>query len=509
MRYTKLIQFLFIASVLFISCQKAEKSTQPNIVYVFPDQYRQFSLGFWSQGDNAKHIQGNPDPVITPALDKLANEGIVFSRAMSNFPLCSPYRGMLLTGRYPHQNGLIANCHKNRTVGIIANGESIANVLYQSGYETAYFGKCHWQRTEPLFDQNGTFRGTSEEPGGYFINAFDTYVPPGESRLGFKYFFQTLRDSHYDPLCYSNDSVAISGFKDGELYQPKKFNAELEAEALLNYLDNTHQQRDPKKPFFITWSLNPPHNPWTEESTDMSFYSQYAPDGIVNLQQLLVRGNVDSVVGAYAPYYFANVSAVDHYIGLVLDKISELGLEDNTIIVFSSDHGEMLGSHHLKGKLKPESESFNIPFVVKWGSKLQHRIEDLMLSVPDIMPTLLGLAGLEEKIPKAVQGTNYAKILENSKDKTIEKPKAVLYLDYSSRGIYTGDYTFIVMQEKGEFTDAFLYNNQQDPYQLNKIPVENIDSTHLKSLKSDLYSLLVKTDDPWISDGTCMDFLLN
>ena len=90
---------------LFPSC-KSDQEKRPNVMIIFPDQFRQYSLGFWSQSENHKFIQGNPDPVVTPALDKLASQSIVFSRAVSNFPLCSPYRGMLLSGMYPDKNGL-------------------------------------------------------------------------------------------------------------------------------------------------------------------------------------------------------------------------------------------------------------------------------------------------------------------------------------------------------------------------------------------------------------------
>ena len=115
----------------------------------------------------------------------------------------------------------------------------------------------------------------------------------------------------------------------------------------------------------MMWSFHPPHNPWNEESTHMDFYNQYTEEGKVDLARLLTHDNTDSTVGHYAPYYFANVSAVDYFIGTVIDKLETLGLSENTIIVFSSDHGEMLGSHGESGKNVPEIESLNIPFIVK------------------------------------------------------------------------------------------------------------------------------------------------
>lgn len=144
----------------------AQKPAKPNVIFIFPDQFRNYSLGYWNQGNNSEHIQGKPDPAKTPSLTKLASEGIVFSRVMSTFPLSSPYRGMLLTGKYPNQNGLTANCHKDRAIGIKADGQAMADIFGKAGYETAYFGKCHWERTEPLFDEKGTYQGTTKQSAG-------------------------------------------------------------------------------------------------------------------------------------------------------------------------------------------------------------------------------------------------------------------------------------------------------------------------------------------------------
>jgi arylsulfatase A-like enzyme len=289
-----------------------------------------------------------------------------------------------------------------------------------------------------LFDEKGNYVGSTDSPGGHYVNRYDTYVPPGRDRHSIDYFFQLLKDDHFNPRCYSNDPKNVNGLKDGELYLPKRFSSELEAASIINYLSNTHNQRQQDKPFFMMWSLNPPHNPWTEESTRMEFYDQYTESGAVVLKNLLTRENADSSVGQYAPYYFANVSAVDFFIGQVLDQLADLGLEENTIVVFSSDHGEMLGSHGKRGKNIPEIEAFSIPFVIKWSKKLNHRIEDLILSVPDVMPTLLGLTGLEEMIPAAVQGINYSNVLISSEEADIKKPVSALFIQPSARGVYTG-----------------------------------------------------------------------
>ena len=503
MNYLKLIIATVFCTLLFNSCkQQNNEAKPPNVIYIFPDQYRSHSIGFWSQGDNAKYIQGNPDPVSTPAIDKLANQGVVFSRAVSNFPLCSPYRGMLLSGMFPDNNGLTGNCRADRELQLKTDAICITDVFAEAGYNVSYFGKCHWQKTEPLFDKDGNYVGSLEEPGGHLLNRYDTYVPPGPDRHSIDYFFQALKDEHFNPRVFSNDPKAIEGKSDGELYMPKRFSSEIESEKIIDYLENTHGQRDLNKPFFMIWSLNPPHNPWTEKSTYMEFYDQYTNNGVVEYDQLLTHKNSNKKDGNHAAYYFANVSAVDHFIGKVLDKLEELDLENNTIICFSSDHGEMLGSHGHKGKPYPETEAFNIPFIIKWGDKLKHRIEDLILGVPDVMPTILTLAGLEDKIPGSVQGISFAN--EILKPGSQEKPKSALYIDFNSRGIYTGEQTMVVLNNNGN-TEVYGYDNIKDPEQLNRIPFTEIDNG--AELKTDLEQLLKTTGDKWASDKVCEDFL--
>lgn len=503
--YKKPITILLL---LFIYSCSPKKEVPPNVIIIFPDQYRQYSLGFWSQPGNEHYLQGKPDPVSTPALDNLATQGIVFSRSVSNFPLCSPYRGMLLSGMYPDRNGLTTNARSDRDVKLRSDAVCITDVFASLGYNVSYFGKCHWQRTEPLFDKNGTYIGSTEPPGGKYINSYDTYVPPGPDRHSIDYFFQALKDEHYNPRVYSSDPLVIDGKEDGELYLPQRFSSELESEKIIDYLSNTHGQRDPDNPFIMIWSLNPPHNPWTEESTYMDFFPQYTANGEIRLEELLTHQNADSTVGHYAPYYFANVSAVDHFIGKVLDQLEALDLSDNTIIVFSSDHGEMLGSHGLRGKNIPEIEAFSIPFMISWGNKLQHRVEDLILSVPDVMPTLLGLAGFQNRIPKEVQGTDYSKVLLDPDAGDKQKPKSALFINTNSRGVYTGKYMFVVQEKDGEFEKAFCYDNESDPYQLNRIPGEEIEKEIFIELKNELHGLLKTTGDSWFSEGICEDYFM-
>ncbi|MFY0650594.1 MAG: sulfatase [Cyclobacteriaceae bacterium] len=507
-----MILCLFVV-ICSISCstqketEKSENETPPNVIFIFPDQLRNYSLGIWSKPGYTQYMQGKPDPVSTPALDQLASQSVVFSRAVSNFPLCSPYRGMLQSGMYPDRNGTTSNCHKDRSVSLRSDAVCMTDLFAEAGYNISYFGKIHWLKNDPLFDEKGTYIGTTTEPGGHYINNYDTYVPPGPDRHSIDYMVQMIKDDHFNPMVYSNDAKVVDGRKDGELYRPYRFSAEFEAEKIIDYLNNTHGQRDISKPFFMMWSLNPPHNPWTEESTKMEYFDQYARNGKINIDSLLLRSNANDSVGHYAPYYFANVSAVDYYIGTVLNKLEEMNIADNTIIVLSSDHGEMLGSHGMKGKNKPETESLNIPFMVRYTKKLKHRVENLILSVPDVLPTLASLAGLGDKIPSEVQGENFADVLIDPQNNLDKKPKGVLIMLPKSRGIYTGDYTFIVTEKENRADDIFCYDNINDPYQLNRIAYNELNESMKTNFRIQLENLLRKTNDRWYQEQVASDFL--
>jgi len=504
------ILMLVPTSMMSVSCAAAKtnapKAQMPNVIYIFPDQLRNYSLGFWNQGDNVSHLQGAiSDPVNTPAIDSLASNSVVFSHAISNHPLSSPYRGMLLTGMYPYQNGITTNCKRGRSEQLISEATCLTDVYSEAGYDVAYFGKCHWQENEDLFDKEGNYVGSLNEPGGHNVNEYDTYVPNGIDRHHIDYFYQLLGDQHKNPITYSNDPTNVNGNKDGEVYRPHRFSTKLESESIVRFLRNSHGQRQVNKPFFITWAINPPHNPWTPASTDMDFYPQYLENGKPNFDKLLTRPNADDVAGKHAPYYYANVSAVDHYIGQVLNELRKQGLMENTIVVFSSDHGEMLGSHHLQGKNYPYIECYNIPWMIQWEGHLNHHIEDMVMSAPDIMPTLLGLSGLKDKIPTQVMGTDYSTLLTDPSSKQVARPTDAIYYGGHKRGVYNKQYMLVVVEKKGKTAESYVYDNVNDPFQMKKLDPNTVEAT--PQLKKELVKLLKKTRDPWVKDKICADFL--
>ena len=499
---------IYISFLVLSGCVNKEvvNNEKPNVLFIFPDQMRRYSSGYWSEEPFRQFVVGKPDPVVTPNIDKLAKQGVVFTNAISNYPLCSPYRGMLLTGMYPESNGIWGNCRKGRTHQLNKDIPAITDLFYNAGYTTSYFGKCHWEKTEPLFDSNGNYKGTTEKPGGEYVNKYDTYVPNGLSRHSIEYFYQSLKDNHFNPLVYSNDPKTIDGKVDGELHKPHVFSAKNEANHIINYLKNTHNQRDDNKPFFMIWSLNPPHNPWDDENTDMPVLEEfYDKDKYNTVDELVKRNNADPKVAHYARHYFANITSVDNYVGEVLNQLDELGQLDNTIVVFSSDHGEMLGSHHLTGKNVLKHEALAIPFIVHWPNGIEPSIVDDIFGVTDVLPTIMNLAGLKYLVPNDIQGTDYSKrILHNKSTKAIVQPELILL--GSARGIMNDRFTLCIEEDKNVIVETYLYDNAKDPYQLQKLRFEER-KDEVQALLLDLGRLLKFTNDPWYQQKKYEDLI--
>ena len=486
---------------LSASAKDMPQTKKPNILYIFPDQYRMQALSIWSDPAYRSAISTVGDPVKTPNIDKLARRGVIFNNACSTFPVSSPHRGMLMSGMYPRENGIEVNCRIGRNSELKHDIVCLTDVLNQSGYETAYVGKTHWHKTEPLFDKNNNYVGTTEAPGGKVLNIYDTYIPEGKSRHGNKFWFQGVK-SHYLSYTYSNRPELVRGKKDGDACKHLGFTAENEANVVIKYLKNENGEREAGKPFSIIWSINPPHPPYSRLSDCDSIIYQGYKD--MPLHQLLPRKNASvrwSVQGKKkeidieqeARIYYSLVEGVDKEIGRVLQALEESGEADNTIIVFTSDHGEMMGSHERMGKGVIYEESFVVPYILCYPGVLKPQVNDLMFGSVDIMPTLLGLAGLSDNIPSSVMGHDYSDGILTGSYKNHPKPTSAAYLADTMKGIRTYQYTYVVKSD-GSYE---LYDNTKDPYQMNPLRLENIPAADAQALKKGVGHWLKEAHDRW------------
>ncbi|MCY4217266.1 MAG: sulfatase [Flavobacteriaceae bacterium] len=490
MRKIKILGLLFITISFLWSCknESTDKASfddsKPNLLYIFTDQHRRQAMGFL-----------NEDPVYTPHIDFLAQNGVYFSKAVANHPLCSPYRAMLFTGQYPLTNGVIANCHSGRTAHgnyLKKEAQTISDVVSQNGYNAGLVGKWHLEGPEPT------------NPGEPLV--WSAWCP-FDRRHGFDFWYASKGNDHFNPQYWNTYAL------EDELQTVNQWSPEHEAEIIMEYLEGDgHAPRDINKPFALFWSINPPHNPFhIVPDRYKEFYKDRTYIDLLQRPNVSFVDNKDITVGDHgveekingAPDYFAAVNGVDEQIGRVIEKLKSLGLYDNTIIVFSSDHGEMLGSHGLMHKNIWFKEAYEIPLIVHWPQKLVPKTEDLLISVPDYMPTLLGLMGLEKAIPKEVEGTDYSQILFGQ---DMKRPESQLYFgsepsDPSSgkRGFRDDQHTFAVVKNEDGSKSYYLYNDQQDPYQLENIWGRDQQIDQEVSLK--LTEILAKRNDPWLEEN--------
>lgn len=476
-----------------------KEHSRPNILYVFPDQFRNQAMNFWNKAPYKKAARTLTDPVHTPNIDKFADQSVVLSSAFSNCPLSSPHRGMMLTGLYPDGSGVMLNCNSNRPISTLnANAETISDVLAENGYDCGYIGKLHVDCPTKNNPQN---------PGNFVENrdpAWDAFTPL-ERRHHFRYWYSYgTYDVHKHPHYWDSNN---------ERHEISEWSPKHEADKAISFIQN---DRDKTKPFFLVVSMNPPHQPYSSlddvQKEDLDLYKD------IPMDKLLHRPNVNQELKAkkaMAPYYFAAVTGVDREFGRILQALKESGLDQNTIVVFTSDHGETMASHVEDPKNSPYLESFNVPFLIRYPDQLKPSVNNVMLGTTDIMPTLLSLAGLKHKIPVAVQGYDLAPVLRGSSTSG-KYPDAQLYIqnvDGSkdadgkvisyfplSRGVKTQKYTLsITIDRKKNLKSVLLFNDLKDPYQMHNLDYR----THariFRMLTSKMAHLLEKADDPWFRE---------
>ncbi|KJD35101.1 sulfatase [Tamlana sedimentorum] len=451
----KNITYLLFLCLFIISCnKKIEKVNQneikkPNIIYVFADQWRAQSLGY----------AGNLD-VKTPNLDKLASEGVYFTNAVSTSPVCTPYRAMMLTGQYVLKTGVFLN-----DVRLGPDNNSFGKILKEEGYNTAYIGKWHLDGNER-----------------------SAYIPK-ERRQGFDYW-KTLNCSH----SYNNSNYWGN---DDKLKQWKGYDAKAQTKDAVAYIE---EQAKSEKPFSLVLSWGPPHAPY--QTAPKEFQDLYKNVDIQlrpNVPEKLVERTKKILKG-----YYAHCSALDSYIKELQDAVKRNNIEDNTIFVFTSDHGDMINSHGEMKKQKIYEESAKVPFIVKYPALLgkEGKKSDFLLNTLDILPTMLGMSGI--KIPKNLDGENITDIILGKKQDDRKASLVACIQPFGQwkrkiggkefRGIITKTHTY-ARDLDGEW---LLFDNVKDPYQLNNL-IENPDYKVVsKELEILLEEELNRLDDEFL-----------
>lgn len=416
---------------------------RPNVVYVFADQWRAQDIGY--AGNNQ---------VKTPHIDALAAQSVSFSNAVAGIPVCCPARACLLTGQHALTHGVFVN-----DVHLADEAVSIAKLFKAEGYDTAYVGKWHVDG-----------RGRSN------------YIPP-ESRQGFDYW-KTLECTHD-----YNNSRYYAGDSDQPL-QWQGYDAIEQTKDVQEYIRDRSRSESSESdsPFLLVLSWGPPHAPYeTAPAAYRKLYDTAAVELRPNVPPEMAEEARKWIAG-----YYAHCTALDDCLGELLQTLEEEGLAENTIFVFTSDHGDMLGSQGEVKKQRPWEESIRVPFLLRWPSRFgwEGRKVDAMLDTPDILPTLLSMC--EIQIPSSVEGQDFSATFEGGEDPS--GGAALIYCPHpfgqflrqdggrEYRGLRTRNHTY-ARDLAGPW---LLYDNEADPYQL----VNLIDHPDVQSLQAELEELL-------------------
>ena len=439
---------LTVLLLLLSSCHHPRE--KPNVIFVFADQWRAEALGY----------AGNSQ-VKTPALDKFASEAVVFTNAVSTFPVCTPYRASLMTGQYPLTHQVIYNDKPLKS-----EASCIAEVYKEAGYHTAYIGKWHIDGNER-----------------------DAFIPK-ERRQGFDYW-KVLECTHdYNNSWYWDH--------DDQKRRWDGYDAIAQTNDAIEYL----KQHDGDVPFILFLSWGPPHGPY---HTAPEIYRElYADPGKIALLPNVPADMEEPAKETIAGYY-AHIAALDDCFDALMNTVKEQGLDKNTIIVFTSDHGDMLYSHGKQKKQKPWDESVNVPLIIQAPGNQDHagRIIEMPIGTPDLMPTLLGLSGIP--VPESVEGDDYTPIIYGREEpgdaaKLIMCPVPFGQGKYANggreyRGLKGVRYTYVEDLE-GPW---LLYDNKVDPYQMNNLVNDEKFQNIQGQLAKELWAELDKRGDQFLT----------
>ncbi len=435
---------------------------KPNVVFILADQWRAQELGY-----------AGSENVLTPNLDALAEESLVFHNAVSVSPVCTPWRASFLTGQYPLTNGIFYNDKPLPTDAVTAG-----KIYKNEGYSTGYIGKWHL---------NGHARGEDS------FAARDLPVPK-DRRQGFDYWKVREVTHNYNNSFYYDEENVKHTWEGYDVFP--------QTDSAISFIRNNAE-----KPFFLMLSYGPPHDPY------FSAPEEYKK--LYNEDEIILRPNVpeelqDSARHVLAGYY-AHCSAIDKAIGDLLSALDKAGLKDNTIIVFSSEHGDMLLSKGVLKKQRPWDESIKVPLLIRYPEMYGKERKDFYdpINTPDLLPTLLGMSKIAK--PQTLEGKDFSGKMSLGKDLENEASLVILPVPFHEwkfmnggreyRAIRTRRYTY-VKDLKGPW---LLYDNEKDPFQMNNLVGKVEESSLQEEMEKILQSKLEKTNDRFLPADEYME----
>jgi len=489
----------FVCATVFghgqVDAAKDNAGTPPNILFLITDQHNSGVLG----------CAGNPI-VKTPHLDRLAAEGARFTNAVCATPFCSPTRASLVTGQWPHTHGIVKNIDKNM-IGLKDNTIGTEQLLFDSGYVTRQMGKwhlgnlrdlrCYNDDEEDALSQEAFRKWLQEQPRTKWHKARKNEVVEGEVAFSPEMYKFHLTWSRQKKPRGQDLSIIGRSLRPPEL----TFEWWLTEQCIALIRKYKH------KNFMITWSVNPPHPLWVVPDP---YYSMYDPAKIklppnwhdrpeaYKDSQPAQMGRMmgETLIREYLRCYYGLVTMIDDCIGRILKALKEEGLEQKTLVLFTSDHGDMQGGHGMPCKSLPAfyEEIIRVPLIVRYPGQIRHgSVVSTHVGSVDIMPTFLDYTNVP--VPKSTQGVSLRPLLEGKVSKD-DRPA------FCERGIGdTGTFSRMIRTREWKycvFADGRkeLFNLAHDPWEMTNLADSKSHSADQMKLHRMLIEQMEKTSDP-------------
>ncbi len=412
---------------------------RPNIIFYFSDQQR------WD----------TVTPDLTPNLENLASEGVKFTNSFTCQPVCGPARACLQTGVYATQN----KCYWNG-IPLPENTKPLAEYFNEAGYDTAYIGKWHL---------------ASDRYPGIGLHCESTAVPKSKQG-GYKYWRAA------DVLEFTShgyDGYVFDG--EGNRIDFTGYRADCINDFALEYLDN----RDKEKPFFLFVSQLEPHH-----QNDHHCY-EGPKETVENYRGYPIPDDLNFLKGDYEesyPDYIAAINRLDENVGRLVQKLRDIGEYENTVIVYTSDHGSHFKTRNAEYKRSCHDSCTHIPLLIFGGGFESGKIDERLVSLIDLPPTLLRAAGIE--IPESYEGfplqdeTERDHVFIQISESQVGRAVRTKRYKYSVRALGSGN----VLHSSPIYFEDFLYDLEKDPIEKNNL----VKDPEYKQVRKELKQVLIK-----------------
>lgn len=426
----------------------------PNILFILSDQQRWDSV----------ECYGRPIfPGLTPRLDEMAADGVRFQHTFTPQPVCGPARSCLQTGQFTTRTGCFTNYR-----GLPDGQRTIAHALGDAGYSTAYIGKWHLGgRWEGYKDNKTSIKPVLENcRGGYrdFWLAAEALEHTSHGFAGYLYDGE-------------NNKVEFKG------YRPDK---------LTDYALEFLQRYNDEAPFFLFLSYIEPHH-----QNDMNCY--IGPEGSKErFKDYNLPGDLEALDGFWVnelPDYLGCCWSLDQNVGRILDELTRLGIRENTLVVYTSDHGDHFGTRNGESKRSPHESSIRVPLIINGPGFKGGKVVEDMVSLIDLPPTLLAATGAP--VPESMDGRPVQDLMDPSTHDWPEEAFIQVSEEMVGRAIRTRRWKYAVHAPwlngnedscSDEYGELFLYDLDQDPHELNNL----IEDPGLAEVRKDLAARLIR-----------------